>query len=84
VRTSRLEVVVETIKRAEEGDALIVRCYECQRTRGQVALSFDFEVGSAFRVNLLEEEPRELKVEGHKVYYDFRPFEIFTLKIVPK
>ncbi len=84
VGSSAVEVIVETIKRAEEGDALIVRCFESQRTRGRVALSFDFEVAEAWRVDLLEENPRPVRVEGRTVFYEYRPFEIFTLKVRPK
>lgn len=83
VASSAIEVVVETVKRSEEGDFLIVRAYESLRTRGRVAFHFDFEVAEAWRVDLLEENPRSLSVEGRTVWYDYRPFEIITLKVRP-
>src|SRR5688572_3149575 len=53
-------IVVETIKGAEDGNGLIVRLYESQRRRGQARLRLGFEIGSAWRTNLLEENQEAL------------------------
>ena len=53
-RISR-NVVIETIKRAEDGNGIIVRLYESQRQRGPVPLTCGFPVAGAWRTNLLEE-----------------------------
>ena len=76
-------VVIETIKRAEDGNGVIVRFYECQRKRGAVTLTTSFPLASATRVNLLEETKHELPVTGQQLHYPIRPFEIVTLRLVP-
>jgi alpha-mannosidase len=76
-------IVVETIKRAEDGNGLIVRLYESQRRRGQVRLHLGFEVGSAWRTNLLEENQDALTPDGKTLTLSVRPYEIVTLRLVP-
>ncbi len=76
-------MVIETVKQAEDGNGIIVRLYETQRKRGPVVLTAGFPVRAAQRTNLLEETKHEVKVEGERVLYDIRPFEIVTLRIVP-
>ncbi len=75
-------VVIETVKRAEDGNGVIVRLYECQRKRGAVNLSFGFPVKAVYRTNLLEEIQTELTVEDGGVSYPIRSYEIVTLRIV--
>jgi alpha-mannosidase len=76
-------IVVETIKRAEDGNGLIVRLYESQRRRGQARLNLGFTLGSAWRTNLLEENQTELRPDGKTLTLSVRPYEIVTLRLVP-
>jgi alpha-mannosidase len=74
---------VETVKWAEDGKGLIVRFYECQRRRGQVRLRTGFNLGSASRTNLLEENQGALTLDGNTLSLFVRPYEIVTLRLVP-
>src|SRR6185503_5104621 len=76
-------IVVETIKRAEDGNGLIVRLYESQRKRGQARLHLGFKIGSAWRTNLLEENQAALTPDGDTLTLSVRPYEIVTLRLVP-
>ncbi len=77
-------VVIETIKRAEDGRGLIVRLYESQRWRGPVTLRSGFPVVAVWRTNLLEEDQEEIPVtEEGAVVLSLRPFEIVTLRLLP-
>jgi alpha-mannosidase len=76
-------IVVETIKGAEDGNGLIVRLYESQRRRGQVRLHLGFTPGSAWRTNLLEENQAMLTLDGKTITLSVRPYEIVTLRLVP-
>ena len=49
-------VIVETVKQAEDGNGIIVRLYETQRRRGTITLTTGFPLQAAARTNLLEEE----------------------------
>ena len=74
-------VVIETVKQAEDGDRLIVRLYETQRRRGPVTLSTSFNLASAERVNLLEEKQHALAVDGKQVTFPIRPYQIVSLRL---
>ena len=75
-------VVVETVKQAEDGNGIIVRLYEALRHRGPVTLRCAFPLESAFLTNLLEEPERPLPVEGNSVQLTLRPYQIATLRLV--
>ena len=63
-------LVIETVKRAEDGHGVIVRLYESQRRRGIGRLHFAFPVQEAWRTNLLEENQERLAVEDNTVVPD--------------
>lgn len=73
--------VVETLKMAEDSDSLILRGYESYNKRTAVELSFGFEVKSAKLCDMMENEIGEVHLDGNKVSFTAKPFEIVTLKI---
>jgi alpha-mannosidase len=76
-------VVVETIKRAEDGDGIVLRLYESHRSRGPVAVSLPFSVAAAWETNLLEENQQPLDVDGNRVLFTLKPFQIMTIRVTP-
>jgi alpha-mannosidase len=74
-------LIVETVKAAEDGRGLIVRLYESQRRRGSAALTCAFPLAAAWRTNLLEEDQSSLTVEDSTVRFEFRPYQIITLRV---
>ncbi len=72
------EIVTELVKKAYDGDALIVRLYESQGKDAAAALKTDFAFRDAFETDLMEETPAP--VDPGKL--TFRPFEIKTVKFV--
>jgi alpha-mannosidase len=76
-------VVIETIKRAEDGQGLIVRLYESQRSRRRVTLKSAFPIARAWSTDLLENPQRELAVSANQVKFDIKPFQIITLRLIP-
>ena len=76
-------VIIETIKPAEDGDGLIVRLYECERRRGPVVLRAGFPRRAAWRTNLLGGNEAALVVDDGAVQLDVRPFQIITLRLRP-
>ena len=82
-------VVIETIKKAEEGEGTVIRLFERDNAKTTVKLLVDTEFNKAFTCDLLENEEEELKVEetvnayGKKakaVSLKLRPFEVCTVK----
>ena len=84
LRLDRPEIVIETVKQAENGDDFIVRLYESAGASTRAALQCGFAIAEAAETNLIEEEPASLAMEGDKVSLDFRPFVIRTLRLKPR
>ncbi len=82
ISVDRPNIVIETIKQAEDGEGVIVRLYESQRRRGTVTLAAGFELAAAWRTNLLEENQSALEPEGNRVTFFVKPYEIVTLRLV--
>jgi alpha-mannosidase len=81
VFVSSPNVIVETIKRAEDGDGLIVRLYESQRKRGPVQVRFGRPLESAWITNLLEENESALRGHEDSIQLNLRPYQIVTLRV---
>jgi alpha-mannosidase len=81
VSVSSPNVIIETIKQAEDGDGMIVRLYESQRKRGHVQVRFGREVDSAWVTNLLEENETALSVDQDSIPLNLRPYQIMTLRV---
>ncbi len=77
-------VVIETVKRAEDGRGLILRLYESQRRRGPVTLTAGFPLAAAWRTNLLEDDQTPLTCDGNRVTVYVKPYQILTLRIVKR
>ena len=75
--------MIETIKRAEDGNGIIVRFYEFQRKRGDVRLECGFPIAKAWHSNLIEDDQEEIAVEGQHVDLFIKPYEIVTLRLIP-
>jgi alpha-mannosidase len=72
-------VVVETVKRAEDSDRLVVRLYECHGTRGRAALHCVLPARRAWSADLNERPLMALEVSDGVVTFPFGPFEIVTI-----
>lgn len=85
ISSDRENIVIETIKRAEDGNGIIVRLYECYRESGKVTLTTGFDFKSITITNLIEEDQKRLRVFNKRhTPLDFTPYQIITLRIVPK
>lgn len=82
VSSDRPNIVIETIKQAEDGHGIIVRFYESHRYRGPVTLSTGFDLAAAWRTNLVEKDEVELGLDSNQVTLDVRPYEIVTLRLL--
>jgi alpha-mannosidase len=76
-------VIIEAVKKAEDGDDIIVRLYESEHKAARACLRFGFPIRAAAEVNLMEEAPAPLSVRANGVTLDFRPFEIKTVRVTP-
>ena len=75
-------VVLETIKRAEDGDGAIVRMYECENSLTNVTMDWNLPFHAAESCNCLEQPDGEpVEVKDGKITFTVKPYEIKTIRI---
>lgn len=75
-------IILEAVKKSEDGQGYIFRFYECYNRRCSLRLTFAENYSHVYRCNLLEEAVGELTSAGRGYVVDVRPYEIFTLKCI--
>ena len=74
-------VVLETVKQAENGDGVVLRMYECENARTKTVVRLPEGAQRAYLTNLLEEIQEELPIVDGKVTFMTKPFEIQTVLV---
>lgn len=74
---SNPDIVIESVKKAEDSDTVIVRMYETKGGTAQTALHFSKLVKSAYIVDLMEENQEPVNLNE----ITFHPFEIVTVMV---
>lgn len=81
VNIEQENIIVETVKKAEDSDDVIVRLYDAYGRRGNVTLRFGFDVQEAYICDLMENELETVYVQENSITIPVKNFEIVTLKI---
>lgn len=81
--TDKKNVVIETIKYAEDGSGdIILRLYESQNTRTRFQLNTAICFDDAYTVDLMEENAKRIdSAKGNTLEIEIMPFEIMTIKL---
>ena len=74
-------VVLETVKRAEDGDGVILRLYECENAKTPVTLTWNGAIASAEADNCIEEKTGDVEVSGNQIRFTIKPYEVKTIRI---
>ncbi|HEX8814174.1 MAG TPA: glycoside hydrolase family 38 C-terminal domain-containing protein [Terriglobales bacterium] len=74
-------VVLTAAKKAEDGDALILRFYEWAGVESDVEIEVPPNAESAVETNLMEKTISPLALQGDMVTVHTKPYEIKTLKV---
>lgn len=84
ISVSEPNVIVETIKRAEDGNGIIVRLFENHRFRNRVLIRPGFEISEAYVCNLLEANLEAIPLREGQIPLDVTPYQIITLRLIPR
>jgi alpha-mannosidase len=79
--TNDANLVIDTIKRAEDGDGVIVRMYECHGARGTARLTLDRAIASAVFTNILEEASGKARAKNGAIEVPYTPYQIITVRV---
>ncbi|RXZ82039.1 alpha-mannosidase [Paenibacillaceae bacterium] len=74
-------VMVETVKKAEDDEDIIIRLYETAGTHLNTALDIGFQVEAVWLTDLMEQRLESVQAVDGKVQLAFTPFEIKTLRL---
>lgn len=82
IRVRAENVIVETVKQAEDGDGIVIRLYEAYGKRTRTAVEASILAGKQlWACGCMENRLRELKHDGERAEITVKPYEILTLKI---
>ena len=74
-------LVLDTIKRAEDDDSIILRLYECHGARGTATVNLDLPFTSAAFCSVLEEESGAASFRDEKIVVPYRPYQVIGIKL---
>jgi alpha-mannosidase len=74
-------VVLDTVKKAEDSNEIIVRLYESQGAHQTATLTVPNSINKATKINLLETEEKPLRAGKKQIKFSMRPFEVLSLKL---
>jgi len=78
---NKKNVIIETVKEAEDGDGMIIRMYESENARTKAHLSFSIPVRSVEECSCLEEREGDVPVNGDGFDFMIKPYEIKTYRV---
>jgi alpha-mannosidase len=78
---SEPNIIVETVKRSEDGNGFVVRLYESTGAHTTSKIRFGPEVSQASLTDLIEKNPTPLSLNDNSAELTFGPFEIHTVKV---
>lgn len=81
VSTDDPNLVIDTVKKAEDSGAIIVRLYECHGARGSAQIKLDFPHRSVELCDGLERPVGKLAVNNGVVSVDYTPYRIVSLLV---
>ncbi len=82
ISCNRENCFVEVVKRAEDGNGLIVRMYENKNSQVKARITFGRPFKEAYECNLLEKNEIILKSNEYEFECIFKPYEIKTFRLV--
>ncbi len=74
-------VILDTIKKAEDDDSLILRFYEYGNRRDQVKVKLPVEATEIKECNLMEEDIESIEFNGNEFSFEAKPYEVKTFKV---
>ena len=81
VSTTDANVVLDTVKKAEDSDALLLRLYEAHGARGTAKIKCAWPVVSASFCNILEEDQGPAELRNGELVVPYRPYQIISLLV---
>ncbi|WP_313180136.1 alpha-mannosidase [Lacrimispora sp.] len=74
-------IIIDTVKKSEDGEDIIIRIFETYNTVSEAGLYFNFPVEACEEADLLERHMTDVPVTEQRVSFKINPYEIKTFRI---
>lgn len=81
-RVSSDNVIITTVKKADDGDGYIMRLVEITGKLTDLTLEFGFELDSVWKTDLMERDIEELEFDGNMLKLKITPYEICSVRFL--
>lgn len=81
VWVDKSNVIIETVKMAEDDDGIIVRLYESENAKTKAHIFFGEKISSVESCNCLEEIKQTIETDGEGFEITVKPYEIQTYRV---
>jgi len=75
-------VIVDTLKKAEDSEHLVLRVYECFNRRTECTIDLGFDVLHGIECDLMENDIADAIIEDNVLKFSIKPYEIKTFKLL--
>ncbi len=76
------DIVIDTVKSAQDGNGIIVRVYQSRRVRGERTLTINLPFSEVYECNLMEDENQLIAHKDNTITFNITPFEVKTFRLV--
>ncbi len=81
LKVNNENVIIETIKKAEDSHDMIIRLYECYNRRSTVCIECYAALDEVVACNMMEKELENIPVNKNSFSFEIKPYEIKTFKL---
>jgi alpha-mannosidase len=74
-------VISSWVKKAEDGEGIIIRCFEAGGKQSPVKFKTHPEISEAWETNIIEYDQSKLPVKGNTLSTTLEPFKIETIRV---
>ena len=75
-------IVLDAVKKAQDGHGIILRVYEAENIRTSVSITLDRIFTEVFETNMMEENERRVPVFDDSFTFKIKPNEVKTFRII--
>ncbi len=81
-KISAENVILDAVKKAQDGNGVIVRVYEAETRHCKAEVEFDFDYSKVIECNMMECDEQEIPCDGKKFSFTLKPHEVKTFRLV--
>ncbi|MBR2868587.1 MAG: alpha-mannosidase [Clostridia bacterium] len=81
-KTDKKNVIIDAVKKAQDGNGYIIRVVEEEQRRGNCRLDLGFAFDKVIECNMIEEDKAEIPCDAYGFDFAIKPFEVKTFRVI--